>query len=81
MLMPIYDLFTLTLQSSTPAGCRVEVNVHGDIVVFLLPYDTKTAMFVSQVNLAKDDYSKLSTFLICFTLRLTSIFLPFFLQF
>jgi phosphatidylinositol-bisphosphatase len=61
MLMPIYGMFTVTIQSSTPAGCRVEVNVHGDTVVFLLPYDTSTALFFSQVNLAKESYNACSS--------------------
>ena len=57
--MPVYDIFTITIQSTTPLGCRVEINIHGDTVLFLLPYDTSTALFFSQINIAKESYSTL----------------------
>ncbi|XP_019858595.1 PREDICTED: uncharacterized protein LOC109586818 [Amphimedon queenslandica] len=56
MLLPIYGMFTSVFRSSTPAGCHVEINFHGETYVFLLPYDTHTALFFSQLTLAKDKY-------------------------
>ena len=52
-------MFTSVFRSSTPAGCHVEINFHGDTYVFLLPYDTHTALFFSQLTLAKDKYREL----------------------
>ena len=58
-LMPIYGSFDVTLRSSTPGGCNVEINnVNGEIIVFRLPYDTTTAMLFSQIKLAQNLYCK-----------------------
>ena len=58
-LMPIRDVFSVNLQTSTPTGCNVEVHTTaGETFVFRLPYGTSTAMLFSQIKNAKDAYGR-----------------------